>query len=48
VWQTLDIDFQAPRFDGEGKKTSKALISVKLNGHPTVERLEVKGPTLTV
>jgi hypothetical protein len=45
VWQTLDIDFQAPRFDGEGKKTSKAVISVRLNGHPTVERLEVNGPT---
>ena len=45
VWQTLDIDFQAPRFDGEGKKTSKAVISVKLNGQPTVEKLEINGPT---
>ena len=45
VWQTLDIDFRAPRFDGEGKKTSKAVISVKLNGQPTVEKLEVNGPT---
>lgn len=45
AWQTLDIDFQAPRFDGSGKKTSKAVISVKLNGHSTVEKLEVNGPT---
>ena len=45
VWQTLDIDFQAPRFDGDGKKTAKAVISVKLNGQPTVEKLEVNGPT---
>lgn len=45
VWQTLDIDFTAPRFDDNGKKTSKAVISVKLNGHQTVDKLEVNGPT---
>lgn len=45
VWQTLDIDFKAPRFDDKGKKTSKAIISVKLNGHQTVDKLEVNGPT---
>lgn len=45
VWQTLDIDFQAPRFDEKGKKKSKAVISVKLNGHQTVDKLEVNGPT---
>lgn len=45
VWQTLDIDFTAPRFDSEGKKTSKAVISAKLNGHPTVDKQEVNGPT---
>jgi hypothetical protein len=45
VWQTLDIEFKAPRFDDDGKKTSKALVSAKLNGHETVERLEVNGPT---
>jgi hypothetical protein len=45
VWQTLDIEFKAPRFDDKGKKTSKAVISVKLNGHQTVDKLEVNGPT---
>jgi hypothetical protein len=45
VWQTLDIDFKAPRFDDKGKKTAKAVISVKLNGHQTVDKLEVNGPT---
>jgi len=45
VWQTLDIDFKAPRFDDTGKKKSKAVISVKLNGHQTVDKLEVNGPT---
>jgi hypothetical protein len=45
VWQTLDIDFKAPRFNDNGKKTAKAVISVKLNGHQTVDKLEVNGPT---
>ncbi|MFM8272024.1 MAG: DUF1080 domain-containing protein [Gemmata sp.] len=45
VWQTLDIEFQAPRFDDKGKKTAKAVVSVKLNGHQTVDKLEVNGPT---
>lgn len=45
VWQTLDIDFKAPRFDDSGKKKTKAVISVKLNGHQTVDKLEVNGPT---
>ncbi|QDU19762.1 3-keto-disaccharide hydrolase [Urbifossiella limnaea] len=45
VWQTLDIDFTAPRFDAGGKRTAKAVISVKLNGQQTVDRLEVNSPT---
>ncbi|MFO0820710.1 MAG: DUF1080 domain-containing protein [Pirellulales bacterium] len=45
TWQTLDIDFVAPRFDAQRKRVAKAVISVKLNGHPTVEKLEVNGPT---
>jgi len=45
VWQTLDIEFKAPRFDDKGKKIFKAVVSVKLNGHQTVDKLEVNGPT---
>lgn len=45
VWQTFDIDFTAPRFGDDGKKRSDAEISVRLNGHSTVDRLLVPRPT---
>lgn len=45
TWQTLDIDFRAPRFDDAGKRTEKPLISVKLNGLVVVHRETVNGPT---
>ncbi|MDB6075226.1 MAG: hypothetical protein JWO89_2866 [Verrucomicrobiaceae bacterium] len=32
VWQTYDIDFDAPSFDAAGKKTEEAHITVKHNG----------------
>jgi hypothetical protein len=31
-WQTYDIDFLAPEFDGEGKKTKNARITIRHNG----------------
>ncbi len=31
-WQTYDVDFTAARYDENGKKTSNAVISVRLNG----------------
>ena len=31
-WQTYDMEFQAPQFDGSGAKTADAVITVKLNG----------------
>src|SRR4051812_3646191 len=31
-WQTLDIDFHAPRFDAEGKKTAGPRVTMLFNG----------------
>jgi hypothetical protein len=43
-WQTLDIDFTAPRFDGAGKKTAAARASVRLNGVALYEAQELNLP----
>jgi len=45
-WQTLDIRFQAPRFDTEGKKTANArFLEVVLNGQVIHRDVELKWPT---
>lgn len=45
-WQKFVIDFQAPRFDADGKKTSNARLKrVELNGTLLHEDVELKGPT---
>jgi 3-keto-disaccharide hydrolase len=45
-WQTLDIVFQAPRFDARGKKTANArFVKVVLNGQVIHENVDVKTPT---
>jgi hypothetical protein len=45
-WQTLDIVFQAPRFDKDGKKVASArFVKVLLNGQVIHENEEVKAPT---
>jgi hypothetical protein len=45
-WQTLDVVFQAPRFDAKGKKTANALfVKVVLNGTVIHEDVEQKTPT---
>ena len=44
-WQTYDIDFQAAHFDGDGKKTKNAVITVKHNGVLIHEHQEITGPT---
>lgn len=45
-WQKLVIDFRAPKFDADGKKTSNAkFVKVELNGQVIQENVEMKGPT---
>jgi hypothetical protein len=45
-WQTLDITFQAPKFDADGKKTANAkFLSVKLNGKEIHKDVEAPKPT---
>lgn len=46
LWQHLKIDFQAPKFDGTGKKIANAKFSrVELNGVLIHENVELSGPT---
>ena len=44
-WQTYDITFRAPSFDGAGKKISDAIITVLHNGVPIHDQLKIGGPT---
>ena len=45
-WQTLDVVFLAPRFDGSGKKIQNGRFEkVVLNGQVIHEGVEVKTPT---
>ena len=45
VWQTYDIDFEAAKFDAEGKKTKNAIATVRHNGVLIHDKLEINGPT---
>lgn len=45
-WQTLDVVFQAPRFDAAGKKTASArFVKVTLNGQVIHDNVEAATPT---
>lgn len=45
-WQSFDIQFQAPRFDANGKKIANArFIRVTHNGQVIHEKVELNGPT---
>jgi hypothetical protein len=45
-WQTLDLIFQAPRFDASGKKIANArFVKVVLNDQVIHENVELKTPT---
>ena len=45
-WQTYVIEFRAPRFDADGRKTANArLLKVELNGQTLHRDLELPKPT---
>ena len=44
-WQTYDIDFTAPRFDADGKRTAKGRITVRHNGIVVHNNLELENKT---
>jgi hypothetical protein len=43
-WQTLDVDFVAPRFDASGNKTAPARATVLLNGTKLYDNQELNPP----
>lgn len=43
-WQTLDIEFRAPRFDAAGQKTESARATVRLNGVTLYTNQELNPP----
>ncbi|HUT91762.1 MAG TPA: DUF1080 domain-containing protein [Thermoguttaceae bacterium] len=45
TWQTYDVDFTAPKFDGEGKRVSNARLTVCHNGAVIHDDLELPGYT---
>jgi hypothetical protein len=44
-WQTYDVDFKAARFDGDGKKTDDARVTIRHNGVVIHNDVVLKGPT---
>ncbi len=45
TWQTYDIDFAAPKFDANGEKIQNARITVRLNGVPVHNDVEITSKT---
>ncbi len=43
-WQTYDIDFRAPKFDADGKKTENARATVRFNGVKIYDNQELNRP----
>jgi hypothetical protein len=45
TWQTYDIDFEAAKFDTDGKKTKNAVTTIKQNGVLIHDHREITGST---
>ncbi len=45
TWQTYDVDFTAAGFDGSGKKTKDAVVTLRHNGVLVLDQVALKGPT---
>lgn len=45
VWQTIEIVFTAPKFEGDKKIANAKFVKVTLNGEVIHENVEMKGPT---
>lgn len=45
TWQTYDIDYQPAKFGSDGKKTAKAVATVRHNGVVIHDHVEIDGPT---
>jgi hypothetical protein len=45
AWQTYDVEFQAARFDRDGKKTNSAVATIRHNGVVIHENLALDAPT---
>ena len=45
TWQTYDVDFEAAKFDAEGKQVEPAYLTVRLNGFLIHDRQAVPGST---
>ncbi|ADB17095.1 protein of unknown function DUF1080 [Pirellula staleyi DSM 6068] len=44
-WQTIEIVFTAPKFEGDKKIANAKFVKVTLNGEVIHENVEMKGPT---
>jgi hypothetical protein len=44
-WQKYEIDFTAPKFEGDNRTSTAKFVKVVLNGQTIQENVELKGPT---